>query len=178
MKPQIAGLLLVMAFAAPAVAGQGAPGPPPGREQIVSAARTIIGQARYSTFVTLDAGGHPQARVVDPFSPEDDLAIWIATKAQSRKVGQVTASPKVTLLYFDRTSQSYVTVIGTATLVRDPAEKAKRWKEEWAAFYRDRNTDDDYVLIRIVPVRLEVVSEALGMRNDPDTWRPVILELK
>jgi general stress protein 26 len=71
-----------------------------------------------------------------------------------------------------------VTVIGNATLVRDAAEKAKRWKDEWAAFYKDRNKGDDYVLIRITPTRLEVVSEALGMRNDPETWRPVVLELK
>jgi general stress protein 26 len=171
-------LLCLAVLAAPAAAGQAAPSEKPTREEIVSAARAIIGKARYATFVTLDASGHPQARIVDPFEPEADLAIWIATNARSRKVGQVAASSKATLLYFDAASQSYVTVIGNATLVRDAAEKAKRWKEEWAAFYKDRNKGDDYVLIRIAPTRLEVVSEALGMRNDPETWRPVILELK
>lgn len=171
-------LLLGLALAAPAVAGQAAPGQAPTREQIMSAARAVIGKARYATFVTLDATGHPQARIVDPFEPEGDLAIWIATNARSRKVVRVAASAKVTLLYFDAAGQSYVTVIGNATLVRDPAERAKRWKEEWAAFYKDRNKGDDYVLIRIRPTRLEVVSAALGMRNDPETWRPVILELK
>jgi len=174
----VAILLLGLTLAAPAVAGQTAPGAPPTREQIVSAARTIIGNARYATFVTLDADGHPQARIVDPFEPEGDLAIWVATNARSRKVGQVAASSKATLLYFDPAGQNYVTVIGNATLVRDAAEKATRWKEEWAAFYKDRNKGDDYVLIRITPTRLEVVSEALGMRNDPETWRPVVLELK
>ena len=179
MSRQIGVLMLAVAVvAAPATAGQAGPGEPPTREQVVSAARAIIGTARYATFVTLDAGGYPQARIVDPFEPEGDLVIWVATHARSRKVGQVAASSKATLLYFDPAGQSYVTVIGNATLVRDAAEKAKRWKEEWAAFYKDRNTGDDYVLIRIVPTRLEVVSEALGMRNDPETWRPVILELK
>jgi len=171
-------LLLGLALATPAVARQAAPGQPPTREQIVSAARAVIGKARYATLVTLDAGGHPQGRIVDPFEPEGDFAIWIATNARSRKTGQLEASSKATLVYFDVASQSYVTVIGHATLVRDPAEKAKRWKEEWAAFYRDRNKGDDYVLIRMTPTRLEIVSEALGMRNDPETWRPVVLELR
>lgn len=171
-------LLCLAALTAPSAAGQARPSPASTREQVVSAARTIIGKARYATFVTLDASGHPQARIVDPFEPEGDLAIWVATNPRSRKVGQVAASSKATLLYFDAASQSYVTVIGNATLVRDAAEKAKRWKEEWAAFYKDRNKGDDYVLIRVTPTRLEVVSEALGMRNDPETWRPVVLELK
>jgi general stress protein 26 len=126
-------LLLCLALAAPGAGGQAAPAQQPTREQVVSAARTIIGKARYATLVTLDAGAHPQARIVDPFEPEGDLAIWIATNARSRKVGQLAATSKATLLYFDAATQSYVTVIGNATLVRDAAEKAKRWKEEWAA---------------------------------------------
>ncbi len=56
--------------------------------------------------------------------------------------------------------------------------KARRWKDEWVAFYKDRNRSDDYVLIRVVPTRLEIVAEALGMKPDPATWRPVILDLK
>ncbi len=122
--------------------------------------------------------GQPQARVVDAFAPEEDLTIWIATKASSRKVGQVAADERVTLLYFDPAAQNYVTVIGTATLVRDPQEKAKHWKEAWAGFYTDKNRGDDYVLIRVTPRRLEIVAAALGMTSDPATWRPVILEFE
>jgi len=157
--------------------GQPASPVAPTRAAILSATRTIIGHARYATLVTLDASGHPQARVVDPFVPEDDVTIWVATNARSRKVGEIAANDRVTLLYFDADSQSYVTVIGTARLVRDAKEKAARWKDEWSAFYKDKNRGDDYLLIRVTPKRLEVVSPALGLLNDPDTWRPVILEL-
>jgi general stress protein 26 len=41
------------------------------------------------------------------------------------------------LLYFNAAAAEYVTVLGTATLVTDSAEKARHWKEEWAAFYKD-----------------------------------------
>jgi general stress protein 26 len=151
---------------------------PARRTAIVTAARTIVEKARYATLVTLDDAGQPQARIVDPFAPADDLTIWVATNALSRKVGQIAANPRVTLLYFDSAGSNYVTIIGAARLVRDPKEKAARWKEEWAAFYTDRHRGDDYVLIRVEPFRLEVSSPSLGMANDPMTWRPVILDLK
>ena len=162
---------------APVATGQPASPVAPTRAAIISATRTIIGHARYATLVTVDASGQPQARIVDPFLPEDDLTIWIATNARSRKVGEIAANGRVTLLYFDANTQSYVTVIGRAGLVRDETEKGARWKEEWATFYKNKNHGDDYLLIRVVPSRLEVVSPALGLLNDPDTWRPVILEL-
>ncbi len=151
---------------------------PPTRAEVLAAAETVVARARYATFITLDASGHPQARIVDPFPPERDFVIWIATNARSRKVAQVEAEPRVTLTYFDAEGQGYVTLIGTAQVVRDAAEKARRWKDEWEAFYEDRHRGDDYLLIRVVPSRLEIVSEALGMRNDPETWRPVLLDLK
>ena len=66
----------------------------------------------------------------------------------------------------------------TARVVRDPAETTKHWKEEWARFYQNRNRGDDYLLIRVDPMRLEVVAGALGLTNDPITWRPVILDFK
>ncbi len=163
--------------ASPTATGQPASPVAPTRAAIISATRTIIGHARYATLVTVDASGQPQARIVDPFLPEDDLMIWIATNARSRKVGEVAVNDRVTLLYFDMSTQSYVTVIGRARLVRDDKEKNARWKEEWATFYKNKNHGDDYLLIRVVPSRLEVVSPALGLVNDPDTWRPVILEL-
>lgn len=150
----------------------------PARSEIIAAARAVAGNARHATFITLDRSGHPQARVVDPFAPDDDLTIWVATNPLSRKAADVAADPRVTLLYFDPASESYLTVIGTARLVRDPVEKAKRWKQEWAGFYKNGNRGDDYLLIRVEPSRLEVVSAAFGLTNDPVTWRPVILDLR
>ena len=178
MKNPTARLLLLCLALGSIARAQTVPSEAPTRDQIVSATKSIIGHARYATMVTIDATGHPQARVVDPFSPENDLTIWIATHARSRKVGEIAADGRVTLLYFDASSQSYVTVIGQAVLERDERERAARWKEEWAGFYKNRNRGDDYLLIRVTPSRLEVVSPSRGLNNDPETWRPVILNLR
>ena len=101
------------------------------------------------------------------------MTVWLATKPVTRKVDQIRKNPHVTLFYWDQASMGYVTLIGDATLVDDPAEKAKRWKPEWSEFYSDANRGPDYLLIRVRPLRLEVVSLADGVLNDPATWRPV-----
>lgn len=144
---------------------------------VLAAAREVMDSARYATLVTLGPSGHPQARIVDPFPPEPDFTIYAATNARTRKAAELAADPRITLLYFDRVASSYVTVVGRAELVRDSASRARYWKEEWAAFYQDRNLGEDYLLIRVRPLRLEISSERHGIRNDAVTWRPVLVEL-
>ncbi len=77
----------------------------------------------------------------------------------------------MTLYYFDAVGLGYVSLMGRARVVDDPAEKARRWKPEWEAFYADR--DSSYILIEVLrPDRLEVVSEKHGLTGDPVTWTP------
>lgn len=167
-RPIIAFVLAVL-FAATVVNAQAPP-----RAAVVKAARQVIEAARYATFATIDdLGGYPNTRIVDPFPPEDDFTIWIGTNAATRKVEQIGRNPRVSLLYFDAPRQHYVSIIGSATVVRDQAERARRFKPEWNAFYKNGSAGDDYVLLRVAPLRLEIVAESLGMKSDPVTWRPV-----
>lgn len=155
------------------------PVPAPAQDaRVMQAARDLIAKARYCALVTVGEDGHPQARVVDPFAPEADMTVWIATNPRTRKVGQIRKDARVTLLYFDASGPGYVTLLGRAELVRDPAEIARRWKEEWAPFYKDKNRGDDYLLIRVKPMRVEVMSAAHGIASDPKAWRPAVVELR
>jgi general stress protein 26 len=177
MRTNRAVVLLLALVLASAAAAQGAPPSTPTRAQVIAAAKDVMQTARYSTFVTIGDNGQPQARIVDPFVPEADLIIWIGTNSLTRKVAEVRRDPRVTLLYFNAVASEYVTVIGTATLVTDSAEKARHWKEDWATFYKDGPRDDGYLLIRVRPSRLEVLSPRHGVVNDPKTWRPATVEM-
>ena len=160
----------MLVLAAPGLRAQDHPRPVPPRDSIVSAAREVIAAARYGALITVDSTGQPRARLMDPFPPEADMTIWLATNPKSRKVRLLRTNPRATLYYFDPASLSYVTLTGVARLVDDPAEKARRWKEGWDMFYPDR--DESYLLIEVTPVRLEVVSFKHGLTGDPATWTP------
>jgi len=161
-------LLLCTAALAPSVFGQ-----QPQRlskDELIVAARKIIATARYCALITVDSKGGVHARTMDPFPPDENLVIWLGTNPKSRKVAEIRRHNRVTLYYFDRESPAYVTIYGFARLVNNRAEKAKRWKDEWKAFYPDR--ERGYLLIAVTPRELEIVNEKKGIIGDADLWTP------
>ena len=160
----------------PCAGGQTAASPPHSRAEILAGARDVIQKARYCTLVTIGNDGHPQARIVDPIAPDADFTIWIATNPLTRKAKEIRRDPRVTLLYFDTSSSSYVTVVARAAIVIDAAEKAIHWKDEWSAIYEIHDGKRDFTLLRVTPVRLEIVSVSRGLVGDPKTWLPLSID--
>src|SRR5262245_51412655 len=147
----------------------------PDRSTVLGVARTLMEAAGYCALITVDAEGRAQARTMDPFPPEDELTVWMATNSASRKVAEIRANPRVTLFFFDPKSSGAVTILGEARLIDDAGEKARRWKPSWSRFYKQANRGADYLLIRVKPTRLQVVSEAHGLPGDPGTWRAAVV---
>lgn len=168
------GLLLLTTLAASAA--QAPTVQPPSRETIIASARDVIGKARHCSLVTIGENGHPQARIVDPIAPDDRFSMWIATNRLTRKVSQIRRDGRVTLLCFDQASASYVTLLGRAGLVDDPAAKRQHWKSDWAQIYKDGPDSRELILIRVNPIRLEIVSESRGLVGSPTTWLPMAID--
>lgn len=148
----------------------------PSRAEIVAGGRDVFAKARYCTFITVGDDGHPQARIVDPLAPDAGFVTFVATNPLTRKVKEIQRNPRVSLSCFDAASSSYATLLATATIVTDAAEKTRRWKAEWNPFYPGGVKGDAYTLIRLTPVRLEVVSVSRGLEGDAKTWRPLTID--
>jgi general stress protein 26 len=178
MRRSILALSALIVCASSAGSAQASAAAAPDRAAVIKAAAAIMESARYCTLVTIGEDGHPQARIIDAFPPDAQMVVWMATTPATRKVAQIRRDPRVTLSYFETKTMNYVVLLGKAALVTDAAEKKKRWKEAWAPLYKDRNGGDDYLLIKVTPVRLEVSAEDQGIRHDPKTWRPTIVEFR
>lgn len=165
--------LLTMAGAADTAAAQQ---PARSRDDLLQVAREIVAGARYAALITKDSTGFPQARTVDPLSPDSAFVVWIGTNPRTRKVTEIRRDRRVALYWFDPATQGYVTLRGMARLVNDPAEKQRHWKPEWQGFYPDRNRD--FLLIAVRPERLEIVSPARGVVGDSVSWRPPTVRFK
>lgn len=48
----------------------------------------------------------------------------------------------------------------------------------WTGIYPSGARGADSVLIRVTPVRLEIVSESRGMVGDPKTWLSLAIEFR
>ncbi len=129
----------------------------------------MIEKVRYCALITVDKHGRPRARSVDPFLPQDDFTVWVATRPVTRKVDQIRNNPHVTLYYFDAEDKNYVTIMGKARLVDErDIKEAKRRDADTDRLYPD--FPDDYLLIEITPTWLEGIVP--GYRGDEKTWQP------
>ena len=139
------------------------------RAALLAAAREIMASQKYCAIITVDASGRPQIRTMNPFPPEDDMTVWMATNSRSRKVREIRHNPHVCLYYADhQTAAGSVAISGTAVLVDDTAEKEKRKREYWAEAFPDWQY---LMLIKVVPERIDVLNYKQEMLNDPETWQ-------
>lgn len=138
------------------------------RDSVIAAAREIIGQLKFCALVTQDSSGVANVRTMNPFPPENDMTVWMATLSTSRKANDVRRNPKVTLYYANHADmKGYVTISGHAELINDPAEIQKRKREYWTQAFPDWSK---LMLVKIIPERLEVVNYHKKMYGNTINW--------
>jgi len=145
-------------------------------QKIIDLSKDIIEDSYYGTFITIDKQGQPRARIMEPFAPDENFIIWLATNPNSRKVDQLKANSSATMHYFDKNSMSYVSLMGQAILVNDEEIKATKWRDGWERFYK--NQTDDYLLIQFTPKTLELISVLNHFTGDTLTWKPHLVALR
>lgn len=142
---------------------------------IMAAAKAIIEADYIGVLVTIDADGMPRARPVGVGPPRDDWSLWVSTRRGSRKTIQVAANPKAALHFgFDDTANGhkdsfYASFTGFASVHTDADSIAKfgpseRFRGNWPDY------PNDLALIRLKPVRLEVMGK--GIMPSEDVWQP------
>ena len=144
------------------------------QSSLISIAREIIENSGPCTLVTLDAGGNPRARVMDAFLPDEDFNIWFGTNPKSRKVAEINSDGRISILYYDLGKGAYATVYGEAKIDSSAEAKKLFWKESWANFYPDY--PNNYTLIKVIPQRIEIISESHGIKGDSITWKPAFID--
>jgi general stress protein 26 len=138
------------------------------RDSLINAARIMMESVRYCAVITLDTSGHPDARIMDPFLPDENMVIWLGTNFNSRKVKQIINDSRVTLYYQASNEAGYVVIKGQAYIVQDSLKKQTYWKNEWSRFYSENKSN--YTLIKVIPEKLEIIDYQHGIFGDSKTW--------
>ena len=138
------------------------------RNALISAARELMETARYCALITVDNSGHPQVRTMDPFSPDEDMVVWMGTNVNSRKVEEIRDDSRVTLYYEAKNGGGYVVLKGNGYLINDPEKVETHWKAEWDQFYPDKYST--FTLIKVIPEELEIIDYRHGITSSSSTW--------
>ena len=133
---------------------------------VLHAARATIRRKRFCVLTTLGVDG-ADARVLQPFPAEADFTVWFGTSIVSRKIAQLRADPRATLVYEDDRRGACVVLVGRAHIVDDLDERRRRFMPAWWTFFPEGPDGDDYALIRFAPERLEVWDAARRITPEP-----------
>ncbi|HEY3683857.1 MAG TPA: pyridoxamine 5'-phosphate oxidase family protein [Streptosporangiaceae bacterium] len=114
-------------------------------------------------------------RLVEHVAVDDDGTVWIGTSPRSRKVAQVGSRPEVTYAAEDRDGVGAVVMQARAEVVDDERERAARWQDDLIAFFPEGPRGGDFVLLRLRPYRIELMSFAHGVHPEPYGLVPAVI---
>ena len=123
---------------------------PQRREDNLQKLREMVKEIDFCMLTTVDENGDLHSRpmsVNEQIDPNGD--IWFFTGASSHKVSEIARQPKVNVSFADPDNQHYVSVSGTAQLVRDRKKIEELWKPEFKMWFPEGKDDPDVALLRV-----------------------------
>jgi general stress protein 26 len=120
------------------------------RENHLEKLRELVKDIDFCMLTTVDEGGDLHSR---PMSSNGDIDpdgdIWFFTSASSHKVSEINKLPKVNVSFADPDNQRYISVSGTAQLVRDRAKIDELWRPEFKIWFPEGKDDPEVALLRV-----------------------------
>ena len=118
------------------------------RSQSLEKLRELIKEIDFCMLTTIGEDGDPHSR---PMSSNGDIDpngdLWFFTNASSHKVDEVVRSPKVNVSFADPDNQRYVSVTGTAQLIRDREKIDELWRPEFKMWFPKGKDDPEVALL-------------------------------
>jgi general stress protein 26 len=106
----------------------------------------------FCMLTTRDGGGALHARPMSNNGEvEFDGDVWFFSDADSRKVREIEAEPRVELSYADTRTYRFISMSGEASIVRDAAKKRELWMKELERWFDGGPESDGIVLIKVTP---------------------------
>jgi general stress protein 26 len=138
------------------------------------AARATMRRKKFCLVTTVGRDG-VSARVLQPFPPDPDLTVWFGTSASSRKVAELRADSRATVVYQDDSTAACVVLGGRMDVVESPTVRQLRFMPTWYAFWPEGPTSADFVVLHFVPDRIEVWDGSRGITPEPFGLRSACL---
>ncbi len=118
----------------------------------------LIKDIQYAMLTTTEPDGslrsRPMATHQDPKS-EFDGVLWFFTKGDAPKVDEVEQDRHVNLSYASPEKSKYVSLSGTARLVRDRNKAEQLWDPKYKAWFPKGLDDPELALLRVEVAKAE-----------------------
>ena len=119
----------------------------PTHDEQIGTVRSIVKDIRICMFTTTAADGTLHAAPMTTQETEFDGDAWFIARADSETVRHLSARPQVNVSYAGSTS--WVSLSGTASVVRDQGKKKELWNTFTEAWFPDGEDDPDVVTVKV-----------------------------
>lgn len=119
------------------------------RENHIRTIAQLMKKSRVGMLTTRSADGTLKARPLGTQEVEFDGDIWFATGFDSEKVRDIEADPRVNVSFQNDDDNSYVSLSGIASIVRDRMKIDALWSPAMKIFFPEGKDDPNLCLIRV-----------------------------
>ena len=117
-------------------------------DELAKVAR-LIGDIKFAMLTTAAADGSLRSRPLSTLKMDSQASLWFFTSLTSPKMDEIRDNSQVNLTYARPDKQDYVSVSGSAEIVRD-REKMKELWTAWIKPWFPKGIDDpDLVLLKV-----------------------------
>ncbi len=142
----------------------------------------LISDVQFAMLTTAEPDGTLRSRPMATHTnhnAEFDGTLWFFTKGESPKVGEVKQDEHVNLSFSSPEQSTYVSVSGTATLVRDKGKAKELWDPKYIAWFPKGLDEPDLALLKVDVSKAEywdtpssTVAHAVGIVKALITGKP------
>lgn len=111
--------------------------------------RELIKDIKYAMLTTTEDDGTLRSRPMATQQSEFDGDLWFFTSADAPKVHEVEHHQQVNVSYAEPDQQKYVSVSGTAQLVRDRSKIEELWNPLFKAWFTQGLDDPNLALLKV-----------------------------
>lgn len=126
------------------------------KDQSLEKLRDLMKDIEFCMMTTIDEDGTLRSRPMATNSEiEENGDVWFFTYASSHKVTEVNQHHEVNLSFSAPDKQRYVSLSGTAELVRDRAKMEQLWKPALKAWFPQELEEPDIALLKVTATKGE-----------------------
>lgn len=116
--------------------------------------KKLINSAKIGMFVTQD-NGKLFSRPIAFSDVDNDNCIWFFTDINSGKINDIANNQNVNFSFSNQSENTYVSVSGTAELIKDPEIIDEKWSVIVRAWYPEGRDSDRLTLVKVTPSTIQ-----------------------
>jgi general stress protein 26 len=124
--------------------------------QQIEKLRDLVKDTEFCMLTTIDDDGSLHSR---PMSTNGDIEengdLWFFIYASSHKVDEINHHQQVNVSFSNPNKQSYVSMSGTAHLVKDRSKMQELWRPQLKAWFPQELDEPDIALLKVKVVKAE-----------------------